>query len=59
MSMSWQDLGLVIDRMTEDERNGDVHIKLDDNSFLQPVNDVKVSERSLNDEEPSVVFLTL
>ena len=59
MSMSWRELGEVIDRMDSAEADADVHVKIGDEPYLHPVGDIKVAEKSLNDEEPSVVFLTI
>jgi len=59
MSMSWRDLEEAIERMTTSEKDGDAHVKIDNAAALYPVRDLKVAEKSLNDEEPSVVFLTI
>ena len=59
MSMSWRELGEAIDRMETHEADGDAHIRAVDGGTLRTINDIKVAEKSLNDEEPSVIFLTL
>jgi len=56
--MSWRDLEEAIERMTTSEKDGEVHVKID-NAAMYPVRDLKVAEKSLNNEEPSVIFLTV
>ena len=59
MSISWQELAETIAEMSQDEKNGDVHVKIGNEPSLYPVGDIKVAEKSLNDGEPSVIFLTI
>jgi len=58
--MTFEQLALIVDKMTPEQKTCVAQVQINDGiKSLVPFADIKIAEKSLDGDNPSVVFLTL